>query len=59
MLLQGSFANVRCVNGGAVPLPAHGRQIAREDAEFKTEEVGQAAKCLLGMRPSSKQGFSY
>ncbi len=45
--LQGSFANVKCVNGGAVELPAHGRQINREDAEYKTEQVGQAGLIAL------------
>lgn len=37
---QGSFKDVRCVNGGAVPLPPHGRQLESEvDIEGFSEEV--------------------
>ncbi len=41
--VQSSFKDVLCVNGGAVPLPPHGRQLQAEGDGPPTEEVG----CLL------------
>ena len=39
--VQSSFKNVRCVNGGAVPIPAYGRQLKTEmEGNNKEEEVG-------------------
>jgi hypothetical protein len=48
--VQTSFADVKCINAGALPLPAHGRQLVKDETVYKTEEVGQKQGffCLNG-----------